>query len=490
MKTNNIFISSYNSKHRDKFIKLVKKFGYNVGEIIVMINKNNSEKEIYNKLLESNKTKDTSYGSEDNTEKNNRKAEIIQSLYNLIDEDKLELNNYLDIGCNRGELTVLIRDKLKINNENTYCIDIGSFGGRKIESVKGLEYKIYDGINIPYDDKKFNLITILHVIHHVMKMDLLIKEINRVLMIGGIIIIKEHDSLDKDYVNIIDLEHLLWGTIEGTKYDDFKKDYFSKYYSKNKLKELFYNNGFRECKIKNNNFDIPIGITRTYHSAFIKEKDILIDKKELINYYNDYINGNINEVNISSFIKKKAFPYTNINYNNLKMTNQSIFNCSGNKLSEFMFNILKEKNPKKSIITDCNAGIGSDTIRFALYFNKINSIEKNQENYKCLLNNIKEYNLNNKIITYNGNNLDILSKLKQDVIYIDLFDINDDSLINNEMNIYDFINNFKDKTKFFLFKLPFDFKYKNKNKNFKSEIFEYINNSKTRKYKLLLLESI
>lgn len=72
---------------------------------------------------------------------------------------------------------------------------------------------------------------------------------------------------------------------------------------------------------------------------------------------------------------------------------------------------------KDYTITDMTGCIGSDTIRFAQYFGKVNSIELSLDRYDMLVNNIAAYPI--KVNTYNDDSAQLIKTLKQDIIYMD-----------------------------------------------------------------------
>lgn len=86
-------------------------------------------------------------------------------------------------------------------------------------------------------------------------------------------------------------------------------------------------------------------------------------------------------------------------------------------IEKFMNDIYGKKNADL-VITDATAGIGGDTINFAQYFKKVNSVEYNDENCKALKNNIQQYKLDNINVTCNDYN-NVCENLKQDVVFID-----------------------------------------------------------------------
>lgn len=76
------------------------------------------------------------------------------------------------------------------------------------------------------------------------------------------------------------------------------------------------------------------------------------------------------------------------------------------------------KEPNKIIITDATANNGGNTIRFALEYQKVNSVEISKEQFDILKNNVDVYGFKN-VSLYNDDYLTIMMKLKQDAIFID-----------------------------------------------------------------------
>lgn len=118
------------------------------------------------------------------------------------------------------------------------------------------------------------------------------------------------------------------------------------------------------------------------------------------------------------------------------------------------------KKNRDIVITDATANVGSDSITLGLYFKKINSIELDQINFNALKNNISIYGLQN-ITPINGNSLEQLNYLNQDVIYIDApwggrsyKQFSHMSLYLDKLELGDIYNKFKRKAKLFVFKVP------------------------------------
>src|SRR5690606_15925078 len=111
-------------------------------------------------------------------------------------------------------------------------------------------------------------------------------------------------------------------------------------------------------------------------------------------------------------------------------------------------------------ITDGTANNGSDTINFASTFKNINAIELDPINFKVLMNNVKIYKCDN-VKLFNGDSLNLVKQLKQDVIYLDLpwggpeyktkYSV---QLFLSKLELSDVYLELKSYAKFFVFKVP------------------------------------
>lgn len=165
----------------------------------------------------------------------------------IIKESNININKYLDIGSNNGLYTVALGELLGLSRDKIFGIDLGEFAGMKIIPIDGFVYKDYNGIDIPYPDNSFDLVTMFMVFHHVREPLKLLGEIHRVLKKGGVLLLREHDSENnKMFENLFTLEHYLYNIFyDKIKFDNFYKDYHENYYSKVGLIDLMEKSGFK-----------------------------------------------------------------------------------------------------------------------------------------------------------------------------------------------------------------------------------------------------
>jgi ubiquinone/menaquinone biosynthesis C-methylase UbiE len=182
---------------------------------------------------------------------------------NLIDLYKIkniENTKYLDIGCHKGNLTKSIVEYFNILSENVYGIDI-----KKHESFT-FDFKLFNGGEIPHPDNTFDIITCFMLLHHCQNYKKLIKEIHRVLKSGGILIIKEHDCIDKNDKLVLDILHEFYDIILYKDSNNWYAEYISENYMSGEIKDV----GFELLTpviIKNK----KINPLRNYISLFIRK---------------------------------------------------------------------------------------------------------------------------------------------------------------------------------------------------------------------------
>ncbi len=167
------------------------------------------------------------------------------------------------------------------------------------------------------------------------------------------------------------------------------------------------------------------------------------------------------------YIKKICFPEIHsINIENIKVTTEGRYSASHKKASDKLVYLIKKYfKTDELVITDATGNIGSDTIALGLDFKFINTIELDPTNYSALKNNVELYGLQN-VKLFQGNSLEILPKLTQDVIYIDAPWGGVDYKKNMSLRLYlgnlelsDIYNKFKSKTKLFVFKIPYNYDF-------------------------------
>lgn len=198
--------------------------------------------------------------------------------------------------------------------------------------------------------------------------------------------------------------------------------------------------------------------------------------------------------------KQKRKIYSNVKKSDLDkliFTEESLYSVSKIKGSKFLIDVIRQyyRDPKKLILTDATANVGSDSINLSYHLKKINAIEIDEINYKALVNNINVLKIRN-IETFNYDSNEIISNLKQDIIYVDApwggRDYKNkkklDLYIGN-INLSQFYLNNKDYAKLFIFKVPYNYNLELMKKVSKIDIHKFMKNGKL-SYLILVISNI
>ena len=147
-----------------------------------------------------------------------RVEERIRTITDIIKDVNFATQNMkvLDIGAGKGEIIQAVKKYYNLPSKNVYAID------QKLPKIKDITTLTYQDGKIPLPDKSIDLILMFVVLHHIPVEPRLaiLKEVERILVPGGLVIIREHDD-DKDpnFYKFIDLIHQFWYISENEKED-------------------------------------------------------------------------------------------------------------------------------------------------------------------------------------------------------------------------------------------------------------------------------
>jgi len=224
-----------------------------IDKLYQLIENKKSDNEIIDWVVSRKNKKDSSTKAitMDSTKRGEKFAlEWIEVLGKFSDK---KFSGYLDIGCNTGSITVPFGKKLGLGSDQIHGIDITNFGSQTIKPIPGFSYQQYDGYHISHPDAKFDMVTCAMVLHHVEYTQILLPEIRRIMKPDAILLIKEHNCYEKSLEWLIELEHMLYEVTESdTTYQDFKKRYYQKLFTKKSLDSIMESNGFNKIEIKSN----------------------------------------------------------------------------------------------------------------------------------------------------------------------------------------------------------------------------------------------
>lgn len=184
-----------------------------------------------------------------------------------------ELNNlanlkYLDFGGGIGDIAYSIAKTYKMNKENVFVTDIQNWFGKEHTELysQSITYRYLRSELLPFQDNMFDFISAFQVFHHLSNIELSLKEINRIMKPGGILLVREHSCENIKDRYLMDLEHSLYTYIMDDD-KDFLHNYNDKYYSKIELILLLEKANFEKVEIV-----VPSekGPTKYYYSIWKK----------------------------------------------------------------------------------------------------------------------------------------------------------------------------------------------------------------------------
>ena len=180
-----------------------------------------------------------------------RKIKFIKDFF--FDSNKFAVNKYLDIGTEDIIWITTFYNiflKPKPMKKTVYGINVKSefFDDKKLLSPyqrKKFNFTFYDGGNIPFDG--FDFITITMVLHHVDKQDELIKNMFKLMISGGYVVVYEHLIRNKNDKYFVDFIHNLY-MFQNDNKDDKPTEH--KYIDPEELKVKFIKVGFKYEGVK------------------------------------------------------------------------------------------------------------------------------------------------------------------------------------------------------------------------------------------------
>lgn len=122
------------------------------------------------------------------------KAQLILRLAEKLGGDITKLN-VLDVGCGIGQTDSFLVNRFHM----LYGIDIASAAVERARTVNPtVDYKVYDGFHLPFNEGTFDIVITICVIHHLRftQRNNFISEMKRVLKNGGLIMIFEHNPFN------------------------------------------------------------------------------------------------------------------------------------------------------------------------------------------------------------------------------------------------------------------------------------------------------
>ena len=195
--------------------------------------------------------------------------------------EKYTVKNYLDVGCGNCKFTKTLGKTLGLKEDEIYGIDPDNYAEKDDwkRDTSGMIFKrVLPEEVYPFDDNKFDLITMNMVLHHVVNLQHVLNEVSRVLKKGGYLIITDHDAFTYIDKMLIDIEHQLYTEVlyyepknKGMKYSD--KQGHMEYFNWLEFDNMIIKNGYNWKEGRLINLSIrssDINPTRTFFSIYKK----------------------------------------------------------------------------------------------------------------------------------------------------------------------------------------------------------------------------
>lgn len=117
----------------------------------------------------------------------------------------------------------------------------------------------------------------------------------------------------------------------------------------------------------------------------------------------------------------------NDKFKKIQVSNIGVYSITKLSVRQIIKNIIKKsfrflkikKKLEDLVVTDSNGGNGGITIFFSKFVKKVNCIELNKIHYDIIKNNLKLYDIHSKVNLINGDYIDYMYELKQDIIICD-----------------------------------------------------------------------
>lgn len=198
--------------------------------ILVMIQHKKSDQDIFSIIKTNFRYTDTI------SSKMYRMAKITDAIHRCVkDKDDIDL---LDVGIGNGNKTLQMRDMLRCKVSGADIPEWGPYKAKKFKfQYKPIQLSPY---RIPYNNKSFDCITLILVLHHAEDMIAVLKECKRMLKPNGIVALVEHDIWSDDTNMLIDVQHRIYGAV----YDE-KTPYHGSYFNFYEWDMIFSKCGFK-----------------------------------------------------------------------------------------------------------------------------------------------------------------------------------------------------------------------------------------------------
>ena len=189
------------------------------------------------------------------------------------DKKLFKNKKWLDFGCGDGLKTISIQKFINLDEKNIYTADIYEWFKYKGDRNMPFNFiSIKPNKPLPIESNKFDIVSLIMVLHHIKNIDNLMRELNRIIKIGGAVYTVEHDTFTDGDKMLVDVEHALY----EKDHKIFIDDYYCKCYNFIERRIIFEKYGFKHqySKFVYNDITGNINPTRGTNDLWVKVKNL------------------------------------------------------------------------------------------------------------------------------------------------------------------------------------------------------------------------
>lgn len=170
---------------------------------------------------------------------------------------------FLDIGCGDGQVLSIIAKEFNI--KRPICCDI-----EDVRTTKENEFLLIEPtFTLDFEENSVDIISIFHTLHHMIDAIFRLKDIHRVLKVGGFLFLKDHNVVTEEDAENVSFEHFVYSIAEGKatindaeKYGEIEPMF---YYKESQVTKFLEAIGFKKLYV-----DLYNNPTKTYVAIYKK----------------------------------------------------------------------------------------------------------------------------------------------------------------------------------------------------------------------------
>ena len=193
----------------------------------------------------------------------------VDQFYSLI-QGESQVQSVLDFGGGSGDFLA----HLQQHHQTLFpsqpllegvCMEVAKWYSKThVDKYPSIKYLYTSSYKLSLLDESFDCVCSLHVLHHCDQVVKTLKELYRVLKVGGLLFLREHDAYDKEDHVAIDIEHLLYEVV-CRRNEMALRSYFGTYFTKRYLYSMLQDVGFKFIADTKKS-----GVTNSYYTLWAK----------------------------------------------------------------------------------------------------------------------------------------------------------------------------------------------------------------------------